>query len=610
MGKLVGYRFVSSSLSSFVSFCLAKTDMMKFLVSILFLLGFNSAGTLAIENNNNDPVLVGSGRRSPLNASDYFGSVGDNEEDRSIYLQWLQDTSYTKHTFLPMVTDPENGAAVFWKLYSVDGGTSPAVVSRNDDTTATTTTNSAYTHIQVAVAVRATGWVGFGISEAGGMLGSDIALFETANPSTIRDSYVVEDFDVPKEDDCQHWTLIDSTIDSGWLIVEMSRLLDTKDLQDHALMDDSQLPIATRLIAAWGDSPTASYHGFQVGKTSTTIFDNQADANNLNSTLARDFEEVMNEQADGYFEILAENYTIPANETTYHYVCKSFEELKEKFNLPETENGILTFVGGGAVLAPNTEPYVHHFIVFGSSNPNPTPEECTQGGDMLWGWAPGEEPKAMPDNIGISMFDPNGNLRSIGIEIHYNNPEILEGLVDTSGFRVYYSNQPRQIEAAWLTVGDPATLMAGQPIEEGLTNYTFTCASDCTDNVLGSDSVTVMIESLHMHKTGIRMTNELIRNGEVVNLGAVDVFEFQQQGSFNVQQERARFYLVIRSERRAITETERTLDFPLKRKCVSPFYFIIPPRESTSDHSEVSPGLAYMELIPCPLVKKILSFRR
>lgn len=135
------------------------------------------------------------------------------------------------------------------------------------------------------------------------------------------------------------------------------------------------------------------------------------------------------------------------------------------------------------------------------------------------------------------MFDPNGGFRSITVEIHYNNPENLEGLVDSSGFRLYYSTQPREIEAAWLGIGDPATLMSGEQIEDGLTEYTFTCASDCSSTVLGSDSVTVIAESLHMHKTGVRMTNELIRNGEVANVGVVDVFEFAQQGSFKVQQD-------------------------------------------------------------------------
>jgi hypothetical protein len=79
--------------------------------------------------------------------------------------------------------------------------------------------------------------------------------------------------------------------------------------------------------------------------------------------------------------------------------------------------------------------------------------------------------------------------------------------------------------------------MEGQPIGSGLTKYSFSCASDCSTTTLGSESVTVIGESLHMHQTGVRMTNELIRNGEVANVGYVDVFEFKQQGSFAVQQD-------------------------------------------------------------------------
>jgi hypothetical protein len=149
----------------------------------------------------------------------------------------------------------------------------------------------------------------------------------------------------------------------------------------------------------------------------------------------------------------------------------------------------------------------------------------------------GQGPKALPENIGIPLFDPNGTFRSIVLEIHYNNPENLEGLVDTSGFRIYYTTKPRPMEAAWMVMGDPSTLLEGQPIGDGLTKYSFSCASDCSATILGSEYVTVIDETLHMHKRGVRMTNELIRNGEVANLGAADVFEFKQQGSFQVQQD-------------------------------------------------------------------------
>jgi len=40
-----------------------------------------------------------------------------------------------------------------------------------------------------------------------------------------------------------------------------------------------------------------------------------------------------------------------------------------------------------------------------------------------------------------------------------------------------------------------------------------------------------------MHQTGVRMTNQVIRNNDIVHSSRVDVFEFDQQGTFLVQQE-------------------------------------------------------------------------
>lgn len=79
-------------------------------------------------------------------------------------------------------------------------------------------------------------------------------------------------------------------------------------------------------------------------------------------------------------------------------------------------------------------------------------------------------------------------------------------------------------------------MLRGEKIGEGLTEYTFTCDGTCSSLALQGEPVTVLAESLHMHQTGARMTNEVIRNGEVVNAAKVDVFEFDQQGSFRVPQ--------------------------------------------------------------------------
>jgi hypothetical protein len=67
------------------------------------------------------------------------------------------------------------------------------------------------------------------VFEAGGMRGSDMALYQSSTPDDIVDAYVVDDLSTPLEDDCQDWILKDTTTDDGWMIVEFSRLLDTQD---------------------------------------------------------------------------------------------------------------------------------------------------------------------------------------------------------------------------------------------------------------------------------------------------------------------------------------------------------------------------------------------
>ena len=248
----------------------------------------------------------------------------------------------------------------------------------------------------------------------GGMLGSDMALFKTSDPETILDSYVVEDrYSGPLVDECQSWRLLSSTIDDGWLIVEMDRPLDTMDTQDLQILNDAQLIAETRLIAAWGDTESVSYHGFNVGKVATRLYSSQSGDDSTAS-----FKELAEAASDGFLEIRESNYTIPARDTTYEYVCKSFAELKAEFNLPDPGDGSLYFIGVEAVLSPETEQFVHHFIVGGGS------AECNDdfSQNMLWGWAPGEEPLLLPSNVGIPMFGPNDAIQSISIQIHYNNP--------------------------------------------------------------------------------------------------------------------------------------------------------------------------------------------
>ena len=245
-------------------------------------------------------------------ASNYFSSLSSDEQED--YTNWLADhsSSYSRHEFMSGEEDGD-GAALFWTI-----------------------DNDAQT-IHLAVAVHATGWVGFGISEAGGMIGSDMALFQASQPTELIDAHVVDQLAMPLTDStCQDWTLKSSPIagENGWIIVEMSRLLETQDTQDHALKNDAEIWRApTRIIAAWGDDTSISYHGDNKARTAVRLF----------ATDSTPLEDVLSEASDGFFDVLQEEFELPTNETYYHSLCKMYEELSSK--LPEGQRNV-TMIGG------------------------------------------------------------------------------------------------------------------------------------------------------------------------------------------------------------------------------------------------------------------------
>jgi hypothetical protein len=92
------------------------------------------------------------------------------------------------------------------------------------------------------------------------MRGADMVIF-LADGNIIIDAHFREAL-FPIPDACQSWSLRNSVADGGFIIYEATQLLDTGDMQDHALFDDSSLLTpANRIIGAWGDTPSYSHHG-------------------------------------------------------------------------------------------------------------------------------------------------------------------------------------------------------------------------------------------------------------------------------------------------------------------------------------------------------------
>ena len=329
---------------------------MRFAVNLLLLpLSFCSVGSQSIFN-------------SP---GDYFG--GKNDEP---YLDWVETKGmdYDASLFLPSVANQTDGAAIHWKIQ--DG------------------------FIYLGVAVHATGWLGFGVAEAGGMKGSDLFYFETSVRDEVTDAHVL-DVLYPVPDDCQDWELIDSRQDEGFLMVQTRRLLNTGDPQDRRIVDDSSSDIpGHRIIAAWGDTSSISYH---VGRRARGMVRWYRFGHNDGVS----FDKLISEQSDGYFELTAQDYPIKPIDTEYVSFCLTWSEVRAQ--LPPDLDSFMV-IGVEELIDEDTAPYIHHFTAFGGGEEDVS--ECTERGsmlDLIYAWAPGENAMMTPENVGISFGGEDGH---------------------------------------------------------------------------------------------------------------------------------------------------------------------------------------------------------
>lgn len=262
---------------------------------------------------------------------------GNDTSSKVAYTSWFTNKGsfYDHALFIPLTSTTSIGAAIHWRIIKA--------------------------RIYIAVAARATGWVGFGIAEAGGMKGSDIVYY-TASTNQLVDAHVLDVVqNGPLTDKCQNWKLRNAQSTGGFVIFEAFRNLNTGDPQDRAIIydaDPGNVP-AHRIIGAWGDSTTISYHGTTNRVRSAVRFYGQ-------SNEIATFYQSMKGQAEGSFEIRAVNYHMKPQETEYQHFCFSQQALIA-LGAP---NKAIHIIGWEPIVSTNSIPYVHHFIVYGSQDVN------------------------------------------------------------------------------------------------------------------------------------------------------------------------------------------------------------------------------------------------
>lgn len=431
-----------------------------------------------------------------LHATDMVSAACFGGIDNAPYVDWVTSKGdfYTATAcYNATSSDTTQGFAVHWKIDEEN--------------------------VYIAVAARATGWVGFGLAETGGMRGADMVIFESANPNQIRDAHVL-DVRFPIDDTCQDWILQDSNMNDGFIIFEAYRKLNTKDAQDREIINDSNPVIPAHVvIAAWGDSPTASYHGpDHVAQGSIRWYGTGDELAFVQEKLAA--------TADNFFDLKV-NYTIKPQLTEYVNFCFTWNPDLLDQGVP---NGTITAIAAEVITSEHSRSFVHHMDLQGSTEAAEDSDTCLSSYDYaIFSWAIGVQPFVLPDEVGY-IFGPSGDtLQSFRMTIHYDNPKFIPNVTDTTILRVYYTLAPRKYELGIMVMGDVLKKLRGVAIPAGLSQYDFTCSSECSVVAL-DEPITVFQEAFHMHVSGVAAVTYHIRNGETIRQANIDFFDFEQAG--------------------------------------------------------------------------------
>ena len=361
------------------------------------------------------------------------------------------------------------------------------------------------------------GYVALGITEAGGMIGSDIVVASVDDDDgslTVID-YYAEAESMPevdcKQDWVGHWGQQTSTHTS----VIISRKLNTGDYQDRPILNDGY---PSRLLLAYSpfDLDNLHYHAQSKFAFRLQFFTEEESVPLHHQTMT--FEEMKNDPSVKYFDVKSNDYAIPSwTKTTYVSFKEGFpaEDVGKDFHI----------VGAEHMVQPGNEAFVHHFVLYGCDTSNPS--ACGDQ-EIVWAWAPGVIPLVFPNEVGIKV-GAHG-YKSFSMNTHYDNPSKISNVRDTSGVRIYYSTNLRDNDAGVLQVGDGQISYAGTKVEEGISTWSFDCPSTCTQQYLdaGVEYKTLSVQ-LHMHQVGEAMSLKQFRDGEMIDEIVTEFYDFRFQ---------------------------------------------------------------------------------
>uniref|UniRef100_A0A1X7UJB8 DOMON domain-containing protein n=1 Tax=Amphimedon queenslandica TaxID=400682 RepID=A0A1X7UJB8_AMPQE len=367
--------------------------------------------------------------------------------------------------------------------------------------------------IKFAVKVQTTGWIGFGLSSNGQMPGSDVVIgWVDGSSKYFHDRYAYGRY-TPPIDPIQNWFLTNAEVEDGYTVLEFYRNFITCDDCDLDILYET-----AHVVYSWSNKkPTVTKEAD--GSITYTIskHNNQGTRSfNLLGALPNPPRIPDNTQS---FTVSASQVDVPSVTTTYW--C---EAMKLSPALTYNMKYIIKF---SPHITPGNEPFVHHIVIYLCDGLYESDLGAEGSGECYGGvsdrvadcaipfavWGVGGSDFTFPSNIAYPIGGAKSPHYAV-IQLHYNNPDHISGIVDSSGIEFTYIDTPREYNAGVMTVGhinDNTMVIPPNTVDYSVTGL---CPSECTRNFLPPNGVKVFANMFHTHTAGSKLIIHHIRQLE------------------------------------------------------------------------------------------------
>ncbi|XP_047477058.1 DBH-like monooxygenase protein 1 [Penaeus chinensis] len=380
--------------------------------------------------------------------------------------------------------------------------------------------------IAIEIQVATHGYVGLGFSSNGGMKGSDIVLgwVDTDGKLHAHDRHAIGNM-IPLIDDSQDIEVLGGYENETHTVLRFARPWNTCDKEhDFHLTSDT-----IRVIWAYSyDDPVTEY--------AMTKHDHRG----TKSIFLQEPHFDLPTFGDDVFtwEVRMNNVSVSGEVDTVYW-CQMFKA-------PPLERK--THVIGYVPIIEHIE-NVHHMLLYECHVPESEKhyekwlevegQQCfTPNMPLSWAncrspivaWAVGSEGEIMPDHVGFPLREEHGGATYFMMEMHYDNPNFRQGIVDSSGLRLFLTETLREHDAGFLVLGHAVEPTHIIPPERQWKSVSH-CDGGCITQSVPAEGIHVFQGLLHTHLLGNDITVRQIRNGRELPVVFQDMnydFNYQQ----------------------------------------------------------------------------------